>query len=118
VNRAGALVSVSGTWEEQATEWGKGQMTTIAMRVSKVPPGGRHQALIEAAVSAGHLIVEGCTTLGFAYDALNRAAQMAGLHGEGREDEVRRTILNGFHIALTKRSAGIRTLIETVEAQQ
>ena len=112
----------SGDWKPEVSDWGKRGVQALALRLVQATAGdsqaGRHQVLIEGAVAAGHLIVEGCMTLGFAYGILNDAARMAGLHGEGREDEVRRTILSGFLYAFAKRSAGIGTLIEAVEGQQ
>jgi hypothetical protein len=115
VNRAGALVSVSGTWEEQSTEWGEGQMTTIAMRVSKVPAGGRHQALIEAAHAAGHMIAEGNVTMSYAYESLSQAAQLSGLHAEGRGDEVRRTILDGLSNSVRGHVHGLSDILDRIE---
>ena len=114
VNRAGALVSVSGTWEEQDSEWGKAQMTTIAMRVSKVPAGGRHQALIEAAYAAGHMVAEGNVTMNYAYESLNQAGQLSGLHGEGRGDEVRRTILDGLENSIRGHVDGLSDILDRI----
>jgi hypothetical protein len=114
VNRSGNLVDVSGQWEEQSTDWGEGQMVVIAMRVSQVPEGGRHQALIEASYAAGHMIAEGAVTLSKSYEALSRAAETSGLHAEGRGDEVHRTILDGMESAVRGHVLGLDDILTRI----
>ena len=89
-------------------------MVVIAMRVSEVPEGGRHQALIEAAVAAGHMVAEGDVKMAEAYSALNRAAETSGLHAEGRGDEVRRSILDGLESAIRRHRNGLDAILDRI----
>lgn len=109
------LPAAGAVWKPELTTWGENQVTKIALRVANGESGSRHQALFIAAVAAGHLIVEGKMTIEYARASLDAAAQVAGLYEEGRENEVRRTILDGFLVAFSGRLVGIETLIEELE---
>ena len=111
-----ALSAATGDWKPELTAWGEEQVTSISMRIADAGSGGRHQALITGAVAVGHLIAEGKTTAEYAHASLDAAARLAGLHEEGREMEVKRTILDGFLAALSGRLVGMETLIRDLEA--
>jgi hypothetical protein len=113
-----ALCAVGSAWEPKLTTWGEQQVTSLAMQVSDTGSGGRHQALIVSAVAVGHLIAEGKTTTEYAYASLDAAARIAGLHEEGREKEVLRTILDGFLVAFSGRLVGLETLIKDLEGER
>jgi hypothetical protein len=110
-----ALSTAVGDWKPELTAWGEEQITTLAMRIADVGSGGRHQALIIGSVAAGHLVAEGKVTVEYAYASLGAGAQAAGMHDEGREAEVKRTILDGFVVALSARLTGLETLIDSLE---
>lgn len=109
--------SVSTLWKPKITDWGRGSLERLVAKIIDVQAGrGRHQALVESAVAAGHLVVEGDLTCRTAYDALDAAAKEAGLHAEGRGREVDRTIREGLTLAMRSRSQKLADLVEEVAA--
>jgi hypothetical protein len=110
-----ALSPIDRIWAPELTPWGEAQVTEMSARITDTGSGGRHQALFVGAAAAGHLIAEGKMTVEYAYESLDSAAQVAGLYKEGRADEVKRTILDGFNSAFGRRLEGLEALIDKVE---
>lgn len=109
-----ALSPIDTVWTPQLTPWGEAQVTEMSVRITDTRSGGRHQALFVSAAAAGHLIAEGKVTVEYAYESLDTAAQVAGLYEEGRANEVKRTILDGFDSAFGRRLDGLEALIDRV----
>jgi hypothetical protein len=125
LTRSGEIRPVKTTWDPELTDYGRQRVDMLVREVAAAKPAegentGRHQTLIVAATSGGHLVAEGIATPQWVLDSLRVACGPVvdggnGLADENRRKEIDRTIRDGILYALKARRDGTSRAIKEVE---